>query len=72
MAHVAVPAVQGQDEPSEFEYERQELPRERAARIQAEVAAAAAAAVDELDPEELLNIASAPPPDRELMVYDDI
>ncbi|KAL3142404.1 hypothetical protein ABBQ38_002739 [Trebouxia sp. C0009 RCD-2024] len=63
---------QGQDEPSEFEYERQELPRERAARIQAEVAAAAAAAVDELDPEELLNIASAPPPDRELMVYDDI
>lgn len=57
---------------SEFEFERQELPGERAARIKAELAAAAAAAVDELDPEELRNIAPAPPPDRQLMVYDDI
>lgn len=69
---VSGPPANSQVELSEFEYERQELPRERAARIQAEVAAAAAAAVDELDPEELRNIASAPPPDRQLMVYDDI
>lgn len=72
VAQVSGPPANSQVELSEFEYERQELPRERAARIQAEVAAAAAAAVDELDPEELRNIASAPPPDRQLMVYDDI
>ena len=57
---------------SSFDIEEAELPGERAARIQAEVHAAAAAAVDELDPEMLHNAAPAPPPDRELMVYDDI
>lgn len=55
-----------------FDYEAAELPAERAARIQAEIHAAAAAAVDELDPELLRNAAPAPPPDREIMVYDDI
>lgn len=72
MAQGSAPPVHGQENPSGFEYERQELPNERAARIQTEVAAAAAAAVDELDPEELRNLAPAPPPDRQLMVYDDI
>ena len=57
---------------SEFEYQEPELPAARQARIQAEVKEAAAAAVDELDPEELQQLASAPPPDRQLMVYDDI
>lgn len=52
--------------------EEAELPSQRAARIQAEVHAAAAAAVDELDPEVLRNAVLAPLPDRELMVYDDI
>jgi hypothetical protein len=56
----------------EFEYQEPELPAARQARIQAEVKEAAAAAVDELDPEELQHLAPAPPPDRQLMVYDDI
>lgn len=55
-----------------FDYGAAELPGERAARIQAEIHAAAAAAVDELDPEILRNAAPAPAPDREIMVYDDI
>ena len=63
-------AMPGQEELSDGD--RQELPGVRAARIKAEMAAAAAAAVDELDPDELRNIAPAPPPDRQLMVYDDI
>lgn len=72
MAQGSAPPMHGREGPSGFDYERQELPNERAARIQAEVAAAAAAAVDELDPEELQHLAPAPPPDRQLMVYDDI
>lgn len=62
----------GQEGPADYAYERKELPGERAARVKAELAAAAAAAVDELDPEELRSIAPPPPPDRQLMVYDDI
>ena len=58
--------------PSEFEYAEPENPAQRQARIQAEVAAAASAAVDDMDPEELHNLAPAPQPDREIMVYDDI
>ena len=44
----------------------------RQARIQAEVAAAASAAVDDMDPAELHNLAPSTQPDREIMVYDDI
>ena len=47
--------------------EASELPSHRAARFQAEVHA-----VDELDPEVLQNAVLAPPPDRKLMVYNDI
>lgn len=57
---------------SEFEFQEPELPAARQARIQAEIKEAAAAAVDELDPQELQSLAPAPPPDRQLMVYDDI
>ncbi|KAL0026095.1 hypothetical protein WJX79_010008 [Trebouxia sp. C0005] len=56
----------------EFEYQEPELPAARQARIQAEVKEAAAAALDEMDPEELRHLAPAPPPERQLMVYDDI
>lgn len=68
----SAPSIPGQVGSSEFEYAEPELPAARQARIQAEVKEAAAAAVDELDPEELQHLAPAPPPDRQLMVYDDI
>ena len=57
---------------SEFEYAEPEHPAARQARIQAEVAAAASAAVDDMDPAELHNLAPSAQPDREIMVYDDI
>ncbi|DBB10619.1 hypothetical protein WJX82_005585 [Trebouxia sp. C0006] len=68
----SLPPGQSQYGQPEFEYQEPELPAARQARIQAEVKQAAAAAVDELDPEELRHLAPAPPPDRQLMVYDDI
>jgi hypothetical protein len=55
-----------------FDDEEAELPADRAARIQAQVHAAAAAAVDELDPEMLQGAAPTSQPEREPMVYDDI
>ncbi len=72
MGQGSAPPRPSQHVPSEFEYHEPELPAARQARIQAEVKEAAAAAVDELDPEELQHLAPAPPPDRQLMVYDDI
>ena len=72
MLQGSAPPPLSQEEPADYEYERKELPAERAARVKAELAAAAAAAVDELDFEELRSIVPAPPPDRQLMVYDDI
>ena len=57
---------------SEFENAEPEHPAQRQARIHAEVHAAASAAVDDMDPAELHNLAPSVQPDREIMVYDDI